>query len=551
MGKKQHSKDQLYITQTEWKKDWGGAKSNKHIPYKVLPFDCCAISLRPFEGSPMCTADGVVFDLLNIVPYLKKYRRHPVTGGPLAASDLIKLNFHKNSEGKYHCPVMFKVFNQHTHIVAIRQTGNVFSHEAVKELNLKARSMRDLIDGTPFGKSDIITIQDPSDGSAREIGHFSHVVEGLDVDHKAGAGVRHNDATARILGKLSSTAAEAAAASAAAASTALTKATGKAPAEGAPSSSRLEPASKFAKPAAASAAPRWLQTTGEHSAGFTSTALTPVTSNAIAELSEAEASRQRYAFLKKKKYAQLQTSHGALNLELHADSVPMTCENFLGLAEKGYYDGLAFHRLLRNFMVQGGDPTGSGSGGVSLWGKPFRDEISNKLRHEGRGVVSMANSGPDSNGSQFFITFKSAAHLDGKHTVFGRVVGGFDALTRIEAVKTDKEDRPTQAVSISGVNVLVNPFDNLDAEMAEAHEREADPAAAAAEEKAKRAAEDAQAWYNGPVERPKQLREGVGKYIAAEHLRYGAPAAPPAEGQAAPPKKKLKGSGGFSDFSAW
>jgi len=325
MGKKQHSKDQLYITQTEWKKDWGGAKSNKHIPYKVcappprrgpkrlrrahppswseqvLPFDCCAISLRPFEGSPMCTADGVVFDLLNIVPYLKKYRRHPVTGGPLAASDLIKLNFHKNSEGKYHCPVMFKVFNQHTHIVAIRQTGNVFSHEAVKELNLKARSMRDLIDGTPFGKSDIITIQDPSDGSAREIGHFSHVVEGLDVDHKAGAGVRHNDATARILGKLSSTAAEAAAASAAAASTALTKATGKAPAEGAPSSSRLEPASKFAKPAAASAAPRWLQTTGEHSAGFTSTALTPVTSNAIAELSEAEASRQRYAFLKKKK----------------------------------------------------------------------------------------------------------------------------------------------------------------------------------------------------------------------------------------------------------
>ena len=154
-------------------------------------------------------------------------------------------------------------------------------------------------------------------------------------------------------------------------------------------------------------------------------------------------------------------------------------------------------------------------------------------------------------GSQFFITFKSAAHLDGKHTVFGRVVGGFDALTRIEAVKTDKEDRPTQAVSISGVNVLVNPFDNLDAEMAEAHEREADPAAAAAEEKAKRAAEDAQAWYNGPVERPKQLREGVGKYIAAEHLRYGAPAAPPAEGQAAPPKKKLKGGGGFSDFSAW
>lgn len=87
----------------------------------------------------MCTADGSVFDLLNIVPYLKKYRRHPVTGEPLAASDLIKLHFHKNGEGKYHCPVMFKPFTQHTHIVAIRPTGNVFCYEAVKELNLKVR----------------------------------------------------------------------------------------------------------------------------------------------------------------------------------------------------------------------------------------------------------------------------------------------------------------------------------------------------------------------------------------------------------------------------
>jgi len=209
MGRKQHSKDQLYVTQTEWKRDWGGAKTNKHIPYKVLPFDCCAISLRPFEGAPMCTADGIVFDLLNIVPYLKKFRRHPVTGKPLAALDLIKLHFQKNSDGKYHCPVMFKAFNYHTHIVAIRQTGNVFCYEAVRELNIKvracarcecptllragehcptflchppqAKSMIDLIDGTPFTKADIITIQDPSDGTRREISDFSHVTENLEA----------------------------------------------------------------------------------------------------------------------------------------------------------------------------------------------------------------------------------------------------------------------------------------------------------------------------------------------------------------------------------
>ena len=90
------------------------------------------------------------------------------------------------------------------------------------------------------------------------------------------------------------------------------------------------------------------------------------------------------------------------------------------------------HRLIRNFMVQMGDPTGTGSGGESAWGKPFADEISQKLHHEGRGILSMANSGPKTNGSQFFITFKSAAHLDGKHSIFGRVVGGLDTLTKLE-----------------------------------------------------------------------------------------------------------------------
>merc|ERR1740130_56617 len=101
----------------------------------------------------------------------------------------------------------------------------------------------------------------------------------------------------------------------------------------------------------------------------------------------------------------------------------MTCENFVGLCDRGYYKGVPFHRLLRNFMVQGGDPTGTGTGGEAIWGKPFADEITSKYKHEGRGVLSMANSGVNSNGSQFFITFKSCSHLDGKHSIFGRVVG--------------------------------------------------------------------------------------------------------------------------------
>jgi peptidyl-prolyl cis-trans isomerase-like protein 2 len=98
--------------------------------------------------------------------------------------------------------------------------------------------------------------------------------------------------------------------------------------------------------------------------------------------------------------------------------------------------------FIRNFMIQGGDPTGTGKGGQSIWGKPFKDEFNSKLLHTGRGVVSMANSGPHSNGSQFFILYKSAPHLNYKHTVFGRVVGGIDVLSVMDKVPIDDDDRP-------------------------------------------------------------------------------------------------------------
>ena len=129
---------------------------------------------------------------------------------------------------------------------------------------------------------------------------------------------------------------------------------------------------------------------------------------------------ERMRALKKKGYVQLVTSLGTLNLEVHCDLVPRTAENFLGLCAQGKYDGTVFHRLIKNFMVQGGDPTGTGTGGSSIWGHPFADEFHPSLTHKGLGVVSMAHSGPNSNNSQFFITFKSAPHLDNLHSVFGR-----------------------------------------------------------------------------------------------------------------------------------
>jgi peptidyl-prolyl cis-trans isomerase B (cyclophilin B) len=126
--------------------------------------------------------------------------------------------------------------------------------------------------------------------------------------------------------------------------------------------------------------------------------------------------------------AVIKTDKGDIRLELYHDEAPLTVANFVNLAERGYYDGVTFHRVISNFMIQGGDPTGTGSGGP---GYRFEDEFHPRRRHDGPGVLSMANAGPRTNGSQFFITHTATPHLDDKHTVFGRVVGGQDVVDTI------------------------------------------------------------------------------------------------------------------------
>lgn len=131
----------------------------------------------------------------------------------------------------------------------------------------------------------------------------------------------------------------------------------------------------------------------------------------------------------KKKYsARIKTSRGDVVIELHADKAPKTVNNFVFLAREGFYDGTMFHRVIKDFMVQGGDPTGTGRGGP---GYKFADEIHPSLRHGGPGILSMANAGPGTNGSQFFITHIATPWLDGKHTVFGKVVEGMDVVNAI------------------------------------------------------------------------------------------------------------------------
>ena len=156
-------------------------------------------------------------------------------------------------------------------------------------------------------------------------------------------------------------------------------------------------------------------------------------------------------------FATIETSMGTFKVELYKNATPKTVDNFVGLAEKGYYDGVTFHRVISNFMIQGGDPTGTGRGGQSVYGAPFQDEFVDTLRHTGSGILSMANGGPNTNGSQFFVTLAPTPWLDGKHAVFGKVIEGMDVVSAIGKVKTTKPfDKPVEQVVMKKVTITRN-----------------------------------------------------------------------------------------------
>uniref|UniRef100_A0A452T9G1 Peptidylprolyl isomerase like 2 n=1 Tax=Ursus maritimus TaxID=29073 RepID=A0A452T9G1_URSMA len=448
----------------------------------------------------------------NIVPWLKKYGTNPSNGEKLDGRSLIKLNFAKNKEGKYHCPVLFTVFTNNTHIVAVRTTGNVYTHEAVEQLNIKAKNFRDLLTDEPFSRQDIITLQDPTNLDKFNVSNFFHVKNNIKItdpdEEKAKQDPSYylkntNAETRETLQEL------------------YKEFKGD---EVLAATMKVPEKKKVDKLNAAH------YSTGKVSASFTSTAMVPETTHEAAAIDE---DVLRYQFVKKKGYVRLHTNKGDLNLELHCDMTPKTCENFIKLCKKQYYDGTIFHRSIRNFVIQGGDPTVVAgarpgwlplTGGESYWGKPFKDEFRPNLSHTGRGILSMANSGPNANKSQFFITFRSCAYLDKKHTIFGRVVGGFDTLTAMENVESDpKTDRPKEEIRIDSTTVFVDPYEEADAQVRRPWGRQG---------------------LRGPA-----LREGVGSHDSPLSRKRAAEEEP-STSTAAPVAKK-KASRGFGDFSSW
>uniref|UniRef100_UPI00358F956B RING-type E3 ubiquitin-protein ligase PPIL2 n=1 Tax=Myxine glutinosa TaxID=7769 RepID=UPI00358F956B len=522
MGKRQHQKDKMYITCSEWTQFYGGKQPDcPKSDFRRLPFDHCSLSLQPFEY-PMCTPDGIIYDLMSIVPWLKKFGIDPITGEKLEMKSLIKLNFHKNNDGKYHCPVLYSVFTNNSHIMAIKTTGNVFSFEAIERLNTKSKNYCDLLTDEPFTKLDIITLQDPRNLDKFNISSFHHVINNLKVpdeeDEKARLDPAYhlksiNSETQEILQELYR----------------------EYKGDELLASTMKQPERKVTDKFNAAH-----YSTGRVASGFTSTTMQPETEHEAAVVDE---DRVRYKFLKKKKgYVRLHTTKGDLNLELHCDMVPKTCENFILLCQRGYYDGTIFHRSMRNFMIQGGDPTGTGTGGDSAWGHPFKDEFKPNLTHTGRGVLSMANSGPNCNKSQFFITYRSCKHLDRKHTVFGRVVGGLETLTAMEYTEVDpKTDRPHEGIKVNKTTIFVNPYEEADAMVAAAREEEKEKV-----ELEKSAVNKSKAESSNV---PQVYRAGVGKYMNPTAMKRATMHDGPSTSVA--PGKKAKGRSTLGDFSSW
>ena len=525
MGKNnRHSKDRMYQSSSELQShkrpEGGGAGAG--VGGGHLPFDHCAISMTPYE-TPCCTPEGVVFELTNLVPYLQKHKKNPITGSAMTSRDIIRLTMSKNADGEWQCPVTFKVFNDASHVVAVRTTGSVYSYDAVLELNIRAKNWEDLLTGEAFDKSDIITLFDGQNVAhmrSRDLTTFAHLRQVREETQAALSGdhasrVRHNPTAENVMKELKrlqeekdkEVASDGGSSSIFSGTVgALAQARAHDSGEDVADLLALQLTTEEANPGAN-------LTTGDKSGSFTSTSFgSIVTSNATRLASAPELRDARFRHMRalgKKAFVQLQTSQGQINLEVHCDLAPRTSWNFLTLCERGYYDGKSFHRLVPGFTLQGGAETAAGKGGASAFpgGRVFADEFDPRLKHDARGVVSMANAGPNCNKSQFFITLGAdCSHLDRKHSVFGRVVGGAATIDRIEAAGADKGERPLAEVVIVRALVFGSPVAEADALLrAEAEARRGKAGAGAGAGGGGGAAVAAAA--SGPV---------VGKYISAQ-----------------------------------
>ncbi|KAM0455016.1 hypothetical protein ACHAPV_007903 [Trichoderma viride] len=561
--------------------------ATSQIPFRRLPFNFCAASLQPFKN-PVCDPDGNIFDVEVISAWLEKHpNQNPVTSQPLQKRDLIRLVFARNAEsdslgaglsdgkGDLIDPVTYKVFTDNTHIVAIRHGSyaNVFAWDTVERMNVKAKLWQDLLDDQPFTRADIITLQDPQNMASRNLDQFKYLQDGeqAQLTREQQEERQAGNINAGALGSMGDKVLKAKAAvekarKAREAGGDVNKSSGALERSKNATSSGIarQPAIQDKKIVANAAA----YTTGKAAASFTSTGLTPETSGERALLTDEEFMLKPKR-VKAKGYARIETNLGNLTIELQTETAPKAVWNFIRLAQTGYYRGVAFHRNIPNFMIQGGDPTGTGKGGTSIWGKNFNDEFDGPLTHNARGIVSMANKGKNTNSSQFFITYKPTPHLDRKHTIFGRIESGLDILSKMEDVPTDGSSRPLNKILIKDIVVFVDPFEEFQAQKSERERLDR------RQEEIRRqgGTEDDKTTWTGKRLRgdgtfdKDDAKQSVGKYLDKEAMGQGQ-----GQGQASnsstrrerddgdtdnvdtwenQPRKKMKSGGGFGNFDSW
>jgi peptidyl-prolyl cis-trans isomerase-like 2 len=458
-------KEKLYQSASERSQE---LQSNKGGTIKPLPFECCALTLTPYETPVMrvmvSKKIGIIFENSAILPYLMKHKIDPITGEAFTSKELYTLHMDKDEEtGQWQCPVLNKPFQKHTKIAAVIQRPEneayVYSYEALQELCFKTKNFEDLTTGKKFNKhDDVIILQDPQNeelNKIRDINNFVHTST-LREENKTSTSndVRLSVTATRILDKV------------------------KRKRDEDDIKKQLEDKDESTKKHKITIGDLKgvTMTSGQTSGSFTSSSMRVSSENVSREATNEELLQSQFDTMrkmKKKGFVRLTTSLGVIDLEIHCDFVPRTSCNFIGLVEKGAYNGSMFHRCIPDFMVQGGKPAQKGEPETSLWGDAIRDEFDQRLTHSGGGILSMANKGAHTNARQFFITFKSAPHLDRKHSIFGRVVKGMDVLKSIESMPTDKKDRPLEDIKIVTAEVLFSPIQEaIEKNLARAQQRE-------------------------------------------------------------------------------
>lgn len=465
-----------------------------------LPYYHCRISLTNTlkEPSVSCDALGNIFSTQILLAFVKKYGKNPLTGEEMKLSEIIPIHFFVENE-QILCPITRKsLMTDKVKVGLIRTTGNVYAYDTIDEMNIKSKYYQDLLTGSSFNpKKDIILLQDPEKKSDLLDQSYWY------IEHRINWKALLDPFQESTLSSQSQSQSQLSITSAA------TRRILKEMEEIEKREEREKRELKELKEKK-SAPQKMLYSTNlesSASASLTSTSVTVKTSADTKELTEKELQYKRIHDKNLKGYARMNTTLGPIDIELFTHLAPKACENFIVHSKNNYYNQTIFHRIIAGFMAQGGDPSGTGRGGKSIWGDSFEDEFDDTLKFNSRGLVACANKGPNTNGSQFFITFSPSHHLDNKHTIFGKVIDGEEIMNKLETTKTRENNRPIDPPKIIDIIITIDPFE-IDTKKQEKKKRRQ-----AIQEEKKEEDSKIGGWFSAPQPQLSAVRTGIGKYL--------------------------------------